>query len=1258
MKNKKINGILGLLAAGMAVLFLIQQITVQAQTQPKVSHNACVGNCVVDVFFLHSEQSDSVAEEVYHRWYDTYYTLTDCDNSWGSRFSFLLDVIGEIVGAPGAPTLQCWQGVLGVANSCERSCNEYFLKDAKYAPNVKVSLLSVEQGYAEVKVDNHSNTDELPERVPNAYSRTFRLQTYLRYGEGTPLLVNQQDMPSLSFPNWIARGGYSNCISAFGVEEQRCTLLSAFLIPNEITTAVEFGNGALYDLTAQVEDLSEANGSFSSDGYVRLLSDGDSLTIRQGDFAGVAWIKTHNKSKDTHSQKIIPWDARNGSVTITNHECNTVLSTCWIFGDRTEVDTYVFALHGPAEKMLQGYYQVEVVAEMEHDKNIADNRAVYDYDAVPESTQTGGEAGGDEGTTQPLKVSDLPIVDLPGAGIYDEQIPDGMPGVMYRLSVPAPLQKLTVIVIPQSAHAFQTFVRRGEIPVPDYPTINNDFDCWMQANPEFYDVCPYGSLPAGEVYLFVKGDAGSAYQVKIDWVLRSATPTLSAQATPTPQATPLLTQEALTLSEVEDNGQRATANAWNLQAPFTGQVTLYDTDYLSITLPQTGIYTFTLTPFSPNLQASLRLHRFEIGDIIYTARAPARGSPAVLTFGGLAGEQYYLSVYAGNLRNSDPAQTYQLALTRFTPDPDEPNDSRQQAVSWDVSAPYQGYLIRMLYDRDYLKVQFPQSGIYTLQAEDLEQTQRLTLSLRSLRGDTLLSARANTRGAPARLTFDASAGEEFLLVLSGEYTFGQPNPYRVSVAEMIPDPHEPNDERQQATFWDVSQGSIQGYMWDGIRGSADYYQIVAPPTRENSAVTFTLTNPSPEMTLNLSLINARGSTLKTVNSPKGQAVELSAALEAHKTYYLRVYSLNNKKSSAPYTLSASYTPEDSQTGAQAVRTIRATVRTLSSGLVPLPLPGVEIYARVDGKPEILLGKTNRLGSLASNLEVSAGQEITLRTVKPNMEFTPAQDVWVVDETSRGHRWTFYGSESPVVYSTPEATHTPAVSTMTPSPKPRETQTHTPRPSATPQPTFTPALPSATPMPEQGRITGYLWRLFPDSPPAGVGAGEVLLTINGVEQPVVRSMIDGSYTIPLPALQAGDVLRLSARGQEDRFEPEAYEWKAEEGVSEWFYEFYSYWGTITPPARDDQNKLSGRVTDAQGRGVPGVYIIVQMGKSDALQRLGPTDADGYYQGYVRLPSRIMVTVWVDPPGFVPSRQQFFHAYAPEDRTLNFFRAEGR
>ena len=184
------------------------------------------------------------------------------------------------------------------------------------------------------------------------------------------------------------------------------------------------------------------------------------------------------------------------------------------------------------------------------------------------------------------------------------------------------------------------------------------------------------------------------------------------------------------------------------------------------------------------------------------------------------------------------------------------------------------------------------------------------------------------------------------------------------------------------------------------------------------------------------------------------------------------------------------------------------------------------------------------------------------------------------------------------------------------------------------------------------ITGLLWRLFPDSAPAGIAAGRVILSINGVDQPAVFSMIDGSYNITATNLQTGDGLSLRAEANEDTFEPLAYQWQHQPGVTSWQYDFFSYWGTIQPPASDDGNRIYGRVTDPAGQGIPGVYLVVQMGTSDALQRIGPTDSNGYYEGIVRLPTHIMASVWVEQSGYIPTKVQFFHAYQPENREVNF------
>ena len=189
------------------------------------------------------------------------------------------------------------------------------------------------------------------------------------------------------------------------------------------------------------------------------------------------------------------------------------------------------------------------------------------------------------------------------------------------------------------------------------------------------------------------------------------------------------------------------------------------------------------------------------------------------------------------------------------------------------------------------------------------------------------------------------------------------------------------------------------------------------------------------------------------------------------------------------------------------------------------------------------------------------------------------------------------------------------------------------------------------------IIGMVWRLFETSNPAGIAAADVILTINGVDQPAVKTRIDGLYLIEVEGIQPGDVLRLRAKAPQDDFEPLYYEWQAELGVNRWEYDFYAYWDEITPPSSQDQNRIFGTVWDQFEGDVSGLYLNLQMGTSDAIQRMGPTDEDGYFEAMVTLPDRIMVTVWVDAEDYVPSKLMFFHPYKPEDRELIFWKYYG-
>lgn len=1157
---------MALALAALGIIFLFPTVIAPAQqdAQPRTIHNACLGNCVADVNFLHAGMGDGMAKNAYHGWFDSYYTLAGCgDPAWKTDLLFLLDVIGDSVGAPGAPTLQCWQGLMAQAARCSDSCSQYFIPDAKYAPNVRLTLDQGGPGSLEVTLDNQANLGGLPELEPNAYSRRFPLRATLQLEDGTPVLVGDSQMPSLSFPNWITRGGYSDCLDAYGADDPRCALIEGLVTPSVISTSLAFLDGVFYDLTGQVDDLSDAAGSFAQDGFVRLLSNGDRLTINQGDFAGFLWVRTHNLSTGAHTQQLIPWDARGSALTVVNQECTSWLSTCWLTGDRTETDTYVFALQGPAGRRIPGAYTVTVTADIPHEKDFSDNYASYSYDAAA-GVEEGDGGEDDYAQESEIDITDLPVIDLPGPGIYPNNLLEGMPGVMYRLSVPEGIQFLFFRLVSLDGGQFSYFIRRGSVPVPDYPLIHQDYHCWQQSDAGYSGGCPFPNPAPGDYYIFVSYTQGTAFQLEVEWTTGAEAATRVAQITQTVEAGQDQEQDdedpAGLLSEVEPNDSRPTANPWDLGGPFSGQIARAgDRDYVFLNISHPGIYTFSLAEVGPELRAKLSLVRASTGNSLASSTAPAKGAGASLSFDASPGEQYHL----------------------------------------------------------------------------------------------IVSAAAMTSGAPAQ-------------------------PYTLTLSGFIPDPLEPNDDLPSATPWDLAQGPLQGYFWDKTTGRADYYRFSAPPTLDGGPLRFDVTNPAPNLRIRLTLLRANGLFLgSTPYAAPGQPAALSRSLPPGEEFFLKLETLDAKTAPLPYTLSAAYEPaappDDPGQGGRPLRLRGLVIER--GGLLPAPVRDVQIYARVGDGPPVLLATTSVLGTYSAPVNAAEGQAIRIWAVKAGLSFTPAEDTWQPGPRARSHRTVFTTAGAQLIQATltptasgpgqPSATPPPliqtALATLPPRPTSAVTAALTLSPpatettAATAVPTATPAPPSPTPPGAEAGIiiTGYAWRLFPASPPAGVGGARVILSVNGVEQPAALSRIDGSYELQAPGVQPGDRLALRAENPGDSFAPLVYQWQAEAGVPAWTYDFYSAWGAIPSPSSDDQNRLFGRVTDAQGQGVSGVYVIVQMGTSDALQRLGPTDAGGYYSGSVRLPDWIMVTAWADPGGYLPARVQFFHAYAPEDREVNFW-----
>ncbi len=277
----------GILLILLGVLKTTQDGTAQSNIQPQLDHATCRAACMENSIFLHKNLGDSAAREFFHGWFEEYYIHTGCgDSPFVTGRDFRIDVVGEFVGAPGAYPLQCWQGLMASAVNCSDQCSGYSTTDGKYAPNIRVQIDSGGPGYVDVGISNQSHLEDLPELINSAYSRGYTLQTWLNLNSGNSLLVDRVDMPRLSYPNWITRGGVNDCILAYGEDDTRCELISYYAIPSIASHSVSFFDGGLYDLTSHVSNTSGVSDSFTQDGYVVLKSNGNHLTIDQGPYAG------------------------------------------------------------------------------------------------------------------------------------------------------------------------------------------------------------------------------------------------------------------------------------------------------------------------------------------------------------------------------------------------------------------------------------------------------------------------------------------------------------------------------------------------------------------------------------------------------------------------------------------------------------------------------------------------------------------------------------------------------------------------------------------------------------------------------------------------------------------------------------------------------------------------------------------------------------------------------------------------------------
>ncbi len=998
-----------------AIVFGVSvNFTASAQSdnaQPVYVHNACAGDCVADTVFIHSAQGDTMAENSYNAWMNTYWELTGCDDSLAqTSIFFLLDFAAEVVEAPGATTMQCWQGLGGIGSTCNTACNNYSKKNGAYAPNVYTSLQDWGQGWANVTIDNSTNVyrwDEGPDS-PNAYSRKFTFNTYLQYQDGPKLLVYSQDMPSLSFPNWITRRGVDNCNSAYGAEDIRCQMLSFFDTSSQVTCDPTFGNGALYNLTGLVSSGSGMRGS-QENGYVLLATDNASVNIKQGPYTVNAYVWTHNKSKNTTTTRLIQKDASASSVSFSNQECNSIY--CGIVNNKIDRDTYVFILDGPEANMLLGDYHVSVEAEIVHDKDTSDNSASFDYtvEGPPPPPQV-------VATPTPIDFGAMATQDV-GPGSHSGTLSSAGTVKLYRFTIPVNISSAQIELTGPAAASFHLFTLYNQPPVQSYPYLYDwEYDCWDFTDGDNQAFCQYNHPYPGDYYFAVIAYSGSGdYTVNINLIAgATATPTPAglATATTTPTATLEGTDtsgqndgQVLSQAELEPNNDYDHASSWNILEPIQGKLDVRsDMDMYVFNPPQSGIYDITLSNVPANIKPDLIIYRSS--HVTATSKLDAGlGETVTLGLDANQGETFYIKVKGtSELTISD--QAYILTAT-IIPDPQEPNDILSQATSWDAfSAPIQGYFYELLSGpADIYTFTVPETNgavIATINLTDVATTVKAKMILKEHSGLSVAEASASSAGQPVSISFDANPGETYYVSLIPNTRLQiSKSPYTLSLTTLA-DASEPNDVFGQATIWDYTQGPIQGYFFERISGPGDYYKFTAPAGTDPASMTISLTGVDSNVEP-LMFVYRSSFIYVTDNSTAnpGEPVSITFDAQPGATYYVQVKPKSRLMfTTQPYTLTmAGYEqasgsqdgqPDGGETvTAQTSKIFLGGVTYQGTGLIGLPLSGVNIFARINTEDSVLLGSSDFLGLYTAVFEVADDAAVQIWAEKDGYTFEPS-----------------------------------------------------------------------------------------------------------------------------------------------------------------------------------------------------------------------------------------------------------------------------
>jgi hypothetical protein len=227
---------------------------------------------------------------------------------------------------------------------------------------------------------------------------------------------------------------------------------------------------------------------------------------------------------------------------------------------------------------------------------------------------------------------------------------------------------------------------------------------------------------------------------------------------------------------------------------------------------------------------------------------------------------------------------------------DPPNNTREEATAYTLGTDYQG-CTQDTTDVDVYEFTIPddsRGGYVQVSLTDVGTDGDLDITVFSgLDNGSFLSNATNSVGTNLYLYFTAAPGASFHISVEDYNTVNAPNPYTFNATYVqVPDTHEPNDSRPEATAISVGE-EVEGYMLGDRETSTgipnenwfDWYQV----DLEAGTVTALLSIVASDIDGSITLFDPLGSQIaNNADNTDGSSVQLEYTIEEAGAYYVRI----------------------------------------------------------------------------------------------------------------------------------------------------------------------------------------------------------------------------------------------------------------------------------------------------------------------------------------------------------------------------------